>query len=89
MALMMLLKKRPKKSVVPPSGGIRKTVNVPAKNHGAPSAHTIRYILERVGNSSSSTLGASNGLGGRQRVIATSRNVKKEMTFFLQRHFFS
>jgi hypothetical protein len=35
-------KKRPKKSVVPPSsGGIRKTVNVPAKKHGAPSAHTI------------------------------------------------
>jgi hypothetical protein len=35
------LKKRPKKSVVPPSGGKRKTVNVPAKKHGAPSAHTI------------------------------------------------
>jgi hypothetical protein len=41
MALKMLLKKRPKKSVVPPSGGIRKTVNVHAKKHGAPSAHTI------------------------------------------------
>jgi hypothetical protein len=39
MALKMLVKKRPKKSVVPPSGGIRKTVNVPAKKHGAPSAH--------------------------------------------------
>jgi hypothetical protein len=44
MALKMLLKKRPKKSVVPPSGGIRKTVNVPAKKHGAPSDHTIRFF---------------------------------------------
>jgi hypothetical protein len=36
MALMMLFKKRPKNTVVPPSGRIRKTVNVPAKKHGAP-----------------------------------------------------
>jgi hypothetical protein len=41
MALMMLLKKRPKKSEVPPSGNIKKPVNIPAKKHGAPSAHTI------------------------------------------------
>jgi hypothetical protein len=41
MALMMLLKKRPKKSVVPHSGNIKKPVNNPAKKHGAPSAHTI------------------------------------------------
>jgi hypothetical protein len=34
-------KKSPKKSVVSPSGGIRKTVNVPAKKHGTPSAHTL------------------------------------------------
>jgi hypothetical protein len=45
MALMMLLKKRPKKSVVPPSGNIQKTINIPAKKHGAPSAHTINNIL--------------------------------------------
>jgi hypothetical protein len=43
MALMMLFKKRPKKSVVPPSGNIKKPVNIPAKKHGAPRAHTIQY----------------------------------------------
>jgi hypothetical protein len=49
MALMMILKKRPKKSVVPPSGNIKKTVNIPAKKHGAPNidwAQCSYYIIE-------------------------------------------
>jgi hypothetical protein len=54
MALKMLLKKCPKKSVVPPSGNIKKTVNIPAKKHGAPSAHTIEsfsnyFLLDEAG----------------------------------------
>jgi hypothetical protein len=40
----MLLKKRPKKLVVPPSENI-KNVNIPAKKHSAPSAHTICSVL--------------------------------------------
>jgi hypothetical protein len=43
---LMLLKKRPKKSVVPGHLAeiLKKTVNIPAKKHGAPSAHTIGIV---------------------------------------------
>jgi hypothetical protein len=63
MALMMLLKKRPKKSVVPPSGNIKKHINIPAKKHGAPSAHTIMCLQKEQQQSKTYTRVVRGGRG--------------------------